>query len=151
MSRDTIRRLTLGKARQFRRELVVLRDVEQQRVMEDDGHRRHPPVLDEAGAPIEVEVREPSIAARAAILRASKVQSGKADDVDLAALQLEAVLSCVYVPGTQQLVFEAGDKKALLEQPSGGYFDELAGVALRLMNVEAAEESAGNSIGTVSA
>lgn len=149
-TRETLRRFTLGRQRQWRSELVTLRDSELPKV-DEGSEKKHPPLLDEAGVPLVVEVREPSIAARGAILKASKAASGKTDDIDIAALQLEAVVACTFVPGTQQPVFEAGDRQALLNQPPGGYFDELAAVALRLMNVESEKAAEKNSEGTASA
>lgn len=95
-----------------------------------------------------VEVRQPTVKQRAAILRAAGITDEKSLS-DLGALQVTAVIKCSYVPGTQTLVFDASDKDALLECPAGGYVDQLAGVALRLMNVEA-EAAAKNSVATPS-
>lgn len=89
---------------------------------------------------VKFEVRQPTIAARSAILKAAKAQSGDNDRVDLAALQVEALLRCVFVPAGEEqageLVFEEADRASLLEQPTGGFVDTLAEVALRLLNVD---------------
>lgn len=109
--RDALRAATLGAGKQFSKELVTIGEAV-------------------------FEVRQPTISARSAILKAAKAQSGDSDRLDVGALQVEAVLRCVFDPENGQRVFEEADRAALFEQPAGSFVDTLAEVALRLLNVD---------------
>ena len=50
-------------------------------------------------------------------------------------------MHCCYVPNTEEHIFEAADEKVLLGQPAGGWVDELAAEAVRLMNTEAEQDA----------
>lgn len=163
--RNKLRAMTLGKRQKFRSKLVVLPDVDGAREMRpvidatgaevlEDGKPKMalalPPLLDEAGKPVCAEVREPTIKQRAGIFRAAKAQGGSANEVEVDTLQVEALLQCTFVPGTEQLWFEPGDRAVLLEQRAGGWADELAQAILPMLNVET-EAIEKNSKGTASA
>lgn len=83
----------------------------------------------------DVEVRQPNVKARAAILKAAKASSG-AEKLELGELQVEAIIRCCFEPGTDIPVFEAGDRDGLMAQPAGGWFDALAEAAVELLNVD---------------
>ena len=83
-------------------------------------------------------VRQPTVAERALILRKSGATSGEADKVDIAEMQVWAVIQCVYTPDGER-VFEEADYEALRNAPTGSYVDKLAAEALRLMNVAEVE------------
>ena len=113
MDRTTFRAKTVGAQKQFRKQQVDI------------------------GDGMVVEVRQPSIKARAAIFKAAKAMSGDAASLELAELQVEAVLRCTYVG--DELAFEPGDRESLLEQPAGGWFDTLSQAALDMLNVDEKE------------
>lgn len=94
-----------------------------------------------------VEVLQPTVAQRRDILRGAGAKAGKTD-VDPALLQARAVMALVVVPGTTEPVFEEGDLQGLLAQPCGGWFDELAEHALKMINVEKSGDALGNSEAT---
>lgn len=123
--RDKLRSKTVGAKKQFKSEIV-----------EWDGEQ--------------YEIRQPSVGQRGRILQAAKVQTGDAEKMDLAKLQVMATVCCTYVPGEDTPVFEEADIEALMELPAGSFVDEFAQVALRFMNVDA-EEAAKNSTTIASA
>jgi hypothetical protein len=89
------------------------------------------------GDGVVVEVRQPSIKARAAIFKAAKALGGK-DALEPAQLQVEAVMLCTFLEDGAP-AFEPSDRDALFEQPAGGWFDKLAEAALELINVDQKE------------
>lgn len=107
--RDKLRAKTVGAKKQFRTETVTI-----------------------GGEAF--EVRQPSVAERARILKQAKVQTGDADRMDMAELQIWAAILLTYVPGTEDHVFEDADYAALAAQPANGFVDEISRVAMRLMN-----------------
>lgn len=101
--------------------------------------------LDTVDGALEVELRQPTVSGRAAILKAAGVSGDGKGAVDLGRLQVAAVLACAYDLETGNKLFEAADEAALLELPAGGWFDELATAALALVNVD--QEDARKSSG----
>jgi hypothetical protein len=120
-TRDEIRKATLGRSRKLRSKVVNV-----------DG--------------VEIEVRQPTVRGRSEIMRRAKAMGGDTDRVDIGEMQVTAMIECCYVPGTSDRVFGDTDRDALLDAPSGAY-DELATVAMELMNVDR-EDVAKNSAGT---
>jgi len=110
----------------------------------------------------EFEVRQPSVEQRAKLFRKANVGDEGPQDhpakgavkkaeatnvmqqVDMGLMQVWATIECVYIPGTDENVFSPQDVDALLKQPSGGFVDQFATVAMDLMNVRP-EEDAKNS------
>lgn len=90
-------------------------------------------------------VRQPTVAERSFILRKSGANTGNAEQVEISEMQVWAVIKCVYSPEGER-VFEDADYEALSNAPTGGFVDQLAAVALRLMNV--AVTDAKNSVPT---
>jgi len=101
--------------------------------------------LDVEGGPLEVELRQPSVAGRSAILKAAGVAGDGKGAVDLGRLQVAAVMACAWDVETGGKAFEPADEAALLELPAGGWFDEVATAALALVNVD--QEDARKSSG----
>jgi len=91
-----------------------------------------------------VEVRQPTIGDRSVIYRsAGKVEMGKDGSeekavvkMDLAALQLSAVIHCTYFKGCDVRVFGEPDRALLEKQYAGRAIDKLVEVAMRLVNVK---------------
>lgn len=130
--RNKLRSATLGNVRAFRSQVVKVSN-------SVDG------VVEE----LDVEVREPSVALRARILKEAGVQGGDATRIDLAKLQVEAVLLCSFVPGTAERVFDDVDRDALLALPPGGFLDTISAVAMRFLNLDE-DDIKKNSATTVS-
>lgn len=130
MDRAALRAATVGAKKKFQKELVTLKDV-----------------AGPDGQAVVVEVRQPTVKKRSAIFSAAKALSGDPDKMDLGMLQVEAVLQLSHVPGTEELVFEEADRPNLLDQPAGSFVDDLTEVAMKLLNVDAAELEK-NSAGT---
>jgi hypothetical protein len=109
--RAELRALTVGAPKQFKTKLVQVGDAQ-------------------------FEVRQPSIKSRSDIFKAAKAWGGDKDKLDVAVLQVEAVIRCTFEPGSTTLVFEEADRQSLLEQPSGSFVDELSAAALAMLNVD---------------
>lgn len=112
---------------------------------------------------VEIEVRQPSVAARGKIMQRSRdnektqqIARGKsskdknAKDVDTqdilssldyGKMQVWAVIMCSYVPDTDERVFDESDFDSLYNRPSGGFIDRLSTIAMNLMNVEPEEDA----------
>lgn len=114
-ARNKLREATLGNVRAFRSQVVKVQRGDES---------------------FDVEVREPSVATRARIMREAGVQTGDMGRLDLAKLQVEAVVLCSVVPGTSERVFDDVDRAALMELPPGGWLDELSSVAMRFLNLD---------------
>lgn len=134
--------LMSSSLKRFRKQLVTVED--------RTGEAPYSPVLDNDGQPVVVEVRQPTVKDRSAITRAAKAQSGDADKVDTGVLIAEAVIKLSFVPGTDERYFEDADRAALLEQPAGGFVDQVGQVALKLMNFGSDEVAEKNSAKTAS-
>lgn len=117
--RNKLRSATLGNVRAFRSTVVKVSLPSESGVEE-----------------LEVEVREPSVETRARILKEAGVQSGDANRLDLAKLQVEAVVVSSFVPGTGERVFDDMDRAAMLALPPGGWLDELSSAAMRFLNLD---------------
>jgi len=85
---------------------------------------------------VEIEIRQPTVGSRSRIMNAAGVSASSQDLNDLAAIQIAAVVNCSFVPGTSERIFDAADRGVLEELPTNQWFDEVAGVALDLMNSE---------------
>jgi len=120
--RDKLRAKTLGSGIKRKREIVKI-----------DGEQ--------------FEVRQPSVAQRSSIMSAAKPRVDETDGtttVDIGMMQVQSVICCTFVPGTNEYVFDAEDVEQMLESPAGSYVDKLSKVAQDLMNVKK-EDAEGNS------
>lgn len=106
--RDALRSKTVGAAKKFRTELVTV-----------DGE--------------EVEVRQLSVRDRLNVYNRS-TKNGVLDPLQF---QIWAVISTCYVPGTNEKLFEDADYDGLVDQPTGGFLDQLSEAAINMLNVEA--------------
>jgi hypothetical protein len=103
--------------------------------------------LETSDGPLDVELRQPSVAGRSSVLKAAGVSGDGKGAIDLGRLQVAAVLACAYDAETGNKLFEPADEAALLELPAGGWFDSLAEAALALINVDQ-EDARKSSRGT---
>ncbi len=117
--RNKLRSATLGNVRAFRSTVVKVSLPNEHGVEE-----------------LEIEVREPSVATRARIMKEAGVQSGDMARLDIARLQVEAVMVCSFVPGTNDRVFDDIDRDALMQLPPGGWIDALSAPAMRFLNLD---------------
>ena len=118
-----------------------------QPVMRQKTRLRHPVALNERGEPELIEVREPTVKQRSAILKAAGAGT---DKYDAAAFQVETVIACSFEPGSNTKLFDEKDRPALLALPAGSFLDDIFEVAVEFMNVDE-EELEKNSAGTASA
>lgn len=100
-----------------------------------------PALLLSDGKEAVVEVREPSVKLRSAILRAAGLDPTDATKFDQARYQAECVIALTYEPGTNVQVFSEADRPALLQQLAGGFSDDIfeAATELMAMNVDEKE------------
>jgi len=126
--RNTIRSNTIGKKSKFASKLV------------DVGEDK-------------VEVRQPSVKTRSILMKksrgvkSSKIEVGEvsAEDVlqsiDYGKMQVLAVIYCTFVPDTEERIFTESDYEALINQPAGGFVDDISTVAMDLMNTKPEEDA----------
>ena len=105
--RDNIRKATVGKATNFRKEVV-----------EYNGEK--------------VELRQPSIKVRNELFK----RSSKNDTFDMSDFLVWSTIYSAYVPNTNERVFEETDYDTLIEMPTGSFVDEFADKIAELMNVK---------------
>lgn len=133
-TRDAIRSATMGQAQKLRSRRFEYHPpiFGEQEVTGSDGRTYTETVITGYGDPVTVEVRQPSLVQR------NKLVKGAGDDQ----MRLVALLtiSQVYVPGTNERVFEETDYDSLLETPAGGFVDQFAEVAMELMNLNVEEQ-----------
>lgn len=91
-----------------------------------------------------LEVRRPTLAQQRAIDQASTDKKGKKDNMRALIL---ALIQCVYVPGTDEQVFERADVDALEAQSDDGFIGALARGVSELAKQGSAEEAEKNSEG----
>lgn len=120
-------------------------DDEGKAVMREVKRYRHPPLQHDDGTKVCVEVREPGLKLRSSIYRAAGIAPGaESEGIDMAQLQVEAVIALTYEPGSNVKIFDEKDRQALLAQLSGGFVDDIFEVASDLMNVAKEEEVSKN-------
>lgn len=110
-------------------------------VKREKTRRVRPALLLADGTTAVVEVREPSVKLRSAILRAAGLDPTDPTKFDQARYQAEAVIALTYEPGTNVQVFSEADRPALLQQLAGGFSDDIfqAATELMAMNVDEKE------------
>lgn len=108
---------------------------------------KRPPKIDDDGKPMMMEVREPSVKTRATILKRGGAQLGDPNKLELDSMSIECALHLVFVPGTEEHIFEEADRAVLLSLPVGSFLDDITEAALPLLNVDTGA-SEKNSAGT---
>ena len=106
--RDAIRKATLGAKKNFKTEVVAFNGVE-------------------------VEIRQPSHKARKNLIKKVRDDQGNVDPFDFV---VWATIENVYVPGTDEKVFDPEDYDMLMEQPTGSFLDEFGEKAVEIFNPE---------------
>jgi hypothetical protein len=106
---EKLRSATLGKTREFVKELVEI-----------DG--------------CQFELRQPTVKARSRIFDRS-VDSGTGKH-DPFAIMLWGIIECTYCPESGERVFTDHDYEALASTPVGGYVDELGKSVMTLFNID---------------
>jgi hypothetical protein len=114
VDRAAFRAKTLGAGKKFRKETLEL-EINDEKLL--------------------VEVRQPSVEDRSAILLASGGVDENGQPRNIAGLQIAAVIACTFLPDGAK-VFEEADREVLMGMPAGGWLDELATTAIGLMNVD---------------
>lgn len=93
----------------------------------------------------DVEVVQPSLAERAAIMKSGGVK-GKSDDVVLMTrLAALAAIRLTVAAGTDERVWTDADMDSLLQQPPGEWFDRVQDAAGKLLGGKGGTEGNGDS------
>lgn len=99
------------------------------------------PVTMEDGEIIPVEVRAPSLAQKQEIMEASTtvlidkaMPSGVRGSVNLLERAARAAVACAFIPGTEEKIYTDADLKALREAPSGSWYEEVMGKAVKMLD-----------------
>lgn len=112
--RDKIRSATIGKTKKFKNEMFDL------------------------GDGIEVEFRQPSLKAKSILME--KATKGIGSDgkmqIDMIDFLIWSVITCTYVPNTNDLVYEEEDYNEFKNMPTGSFVEEFGNKVSELMNVE---------------
>lgn len=106
--RDKLRSKTVGAAKNFRKQIETV-----------DGE--------------DFEVRQLSVRDRMDVYN----KATKNSVLDPLQFQIWAVISTVFVPGTDERVFEDTDYESLVKQPTGSFVDKLSEVAVSMLGSEA--------------
>lgn len=107
-ARDKLRSKTVGKAKNFRSKIETI-----------DGD--------------EYEVRQLSVKDRMTVYNKA-TKNGVLDPLQF---QIWAVISTCFVPGTNEKLFDDTDYESLINQPTGGFLDQLSEAAVLMLNPEA--------------
>ena len=87
------------------------------------------------------EIREPTIKQRTVIMQQAKVTGSNEDKRDLGKLVAWACVECVYVPDTQEHVYEVADVEGMINRPCKSWVSVFGDKVLEAMNVKADEAS----------
>ena len=115
-SRDSIRSSILGKKPKFAKEIVEYKN------------NRY-------------EIRQPTLRARREIMNRC---TGNDGTIDMMSALIYLCIYNTYIADTDERVFEESDYEALLEEPTGGFIDEISIIASSLMNLEASAKAKKN-------
>lgn len=88
---------------------------------------------------ITLEIRQPTVGQRSRMLKAGGLNASNANVSDIGAMQIAAVIECCYHPGSGKRLFQWTDEEVIQNLPTSSWFDEVAGLAMDLMNSEPAE------------
>ena len=95
------------------------------------------------GVGVEVELRQPTLAERDAMVAAAQAFANRAakskTDVNIpnGVLIIHTLIGAAYVPGTDEKVFEPADAQALLQAGIGGWVEDVVAATSSLMSKEA--------------
>lgn len=106
--RDVLRSKTVGGAKKFRSKIVTV-----------DGE--------------DIEVRQLSVRDRLDVYNRS-TKNGVLDPLQF---QIWSIIATCYVPDTREKLFDDADYDSLMEQPTGGFVDQLSEAAIDMLNAEA--------------
>ena len=84
---------------------------------------------------VDIEIRQPTVGQRGRMLKAAGITATNTELKDIVAMQVAAIVECVYVPGGEKL-FDWNDEQVLADLPTSSWFDEVANLAMETMNVE---------------
>ena len=87
------------------------------------------------------DIRQPSLRARRKVMRQCSDSTGA---IDMMAAIVWMAIYNTYLAGTDELVFDEGDFDALMEEPTGGFIDEISILASEMMNVTAVTDGKKN-------
>jgi len=79
------------------------------------------------------EVRQPSLRDRSEIIKTVSDVEGK---IDSEKFLTQCLINHIYVPDTDEKVFEIADIEAMISHPTGGLIDKLSQAAMRLFNID---------------
>ncbi len=82
---------------------------------------------------VEIEIREPTVKAWGDILRNVTTEEGK---MEFDEYLVWSIISCSYVPGTDEKVYEEADHDLLLGMPKSGWVSEFSDLALTMMSAD---------------
>ena len=85
-----------------------------------------------------IEVQQPTVGQRGRMLKRGGLDGTGAID-DFAGMQIAAVIECCYHPGSGKKIFEWTDEEVIENLPTSSWFDEVAGIAMDLMNAKPAD------------
>jgi len=131
-SKDRLRRLTLGRAPQFRHKVIDYYPPKYQDILNEEGTvvgLEHVGFEDE---PIKVEVRQPTVKERNELIKSCRGKDGKFDEMEFI---LQAAIRFVYDPVSGDRLYSKEDYDALSQQPAGDFVDQFGGEAVELLTL----------------
>ena len=111
LTREALRKATLGTKRTVKKEIVKLND-------------------------LEFEIRQPTILERANLRKKCVTIEDGREVINVFDFLVWSVIENTYVPETDERVFDAADYDTLMQNPSGGFMDKFGEIASNLMNVD---------------
>ena len=83
-----------------------------------------------------IEVRQPTVGQRSRMLQRGGLDGNSGQVSDIGAMQVAAVIECCYHPGSGKRLFDWTDEEVIQNLPTSSWFDDVAGLAMELMNTE---------------
>lgn len=74
---------------------------------------------------VEAELRQPTVRQRDEIFAAAGMVVGASGGMRVGRMAVEACIACLYVPGTNEHVFDEEDRDTLLGMAAGGFVQEV--------------------------
>ena len=88
---------------------------------------------------ITIEIKQPTVGQRSRMLKAGGLSATNSSVEDIGGMQIAAVIECCYHPGSGKRLFDWTDEEVIKSLPTSSWFDEVAGIAMELMNTEPSE------------